>query len=105
MGAVCLEQLERARAGGRREGTIELGKVLGRQLDVERRPVIPHMLEGRRLGDHHHVRLPQHPGKRDLCGGGAMANGGAGENAVAQEPALLDRRIGLDRHAPLPAPG
>jgi hypothetical protein len=63
------------------------------------------MLEIRRLGDHHHVRLPQHPGKRDLCRRGAMANGDAGENSIAQESALLDRRIRLDRHAPLPAPG
>ena len=51
---------------GRREGAVELGQHLGRQLDVERAEILLHPLAGRRLRDGHHAGLGQHPGDRQL---------------------------------------
>ena len=66
---------ERGVARGRREGAVEGGEVVGRQLEVEGAAVFAHVLGPRRLGDHDRCRpgatarrAPPGPGSR--CGGG-----------------------------------
>src|SRR6185437_3434186 len=89
----------------RREGAVELGEFLGRQREVERRPVLAHMVDVAGLGDHDEGIAGKEPGQRHLSRGHAAAGGDLAQRALPQEPTLLDRRIGHDRHPALAAPG
>ena len=52
------EHPERALALRRREGAVERRAIFRGQDDIERAPVVAHMLKASRLGDHDHTLLP-----------------------------------------------
>src|SRR5690349_12265506 len=91
-------------ARGRRKGTVELGKVGSRQANVERAAVLPDVRGLGRSWDRADVIAPQHPGERGLRRSGVMAGSYRSEHWMAQELALLYRRIGHNRNAGAFAP-
>ena len=62
----ALKHLERLLALGRREGAVELGQQLRRELDVERGEILLHALAARRFGNGDDAGLGQQPGERQL---------------------------------------
>ena len=74
------------------------------QEDLQRPGVLPHVLRRPGLRDRADAPVPHDPRQCDLCRRHAVAGGDALQRRVAEEPALLDRRVGHDRQLAALAP-
>jgi len=90
---------------GGRERAIERGKILRREPQIKRRPVLFDVLGPARSRNRDHVRVPEHPGERHLGRGRAVPRRHVAQHRMAEQPALLDRRVGHDRDVALATPG
>ena len=79
------------------ELAIEVFQILLGQVHVERRAVRSHVVGIGGLGDGDHAVLPEYPRECDLRGRGVQPGRDPRARFVAEQPSLIDRRVGHDR--------
>jgi len=91
-------------ASRRWEQPVQLRQLVSIQAQRGGLPVVAQVGGVGRLRNCHHARPAQHPGQRQLCRGDTAARRQVGQIRMARQRALVDRRIGHQRHVLLALP-
>jgi hypothetical protein len=91
--------------GWRRKRLVEHVEVVLCEFDVQGGAVVLHVFGLRCPRNSDDTLLLEHPGQSDLCGAGAVLVGDSLQRGTAEQPTLLDGRVGHDGDASCCAPG